>query len=267
MYGAHSSPYRGMSAITTAASRNASAALDQSPIPQAASRIGTIGNNSQLTEIQMELELLKERRRALEQQRKLLIRGTDSAAAAADQTTSRSNTPGAHNHHHNSTRSSSAISHRSRSRSSRSQSTSAMDQKQFIPSEKERREHLAHNIYLEMKESIRRSWQTDSTLVGGFFQTSDNPKNCTFGRERRFRPLQGQKGPYHLATDVLEMQRVAHEAKNGGRYLTASSRGRPGCNVQSSWNDPKGGCAPGPGAYTPRYQKTSKPSILVSRLS
>jgi hypothetical protein len=223
-------------------------------------------NDSQLTEIQLELELLKERRRALEQQRKMLLR---SSHAAADHTTysSRSQSgasppPAAA---HMSTRSSSARSNHSLNRSeNNSRSTSAMDQRQFIPSERERREHTVRDVYHEMKEAMRKSWESDSTLVGGFFAQTDNPRNKTFGRERRFTPIPGTKGPYYLATDVEEMQRSAKTLKS--RHLTASSRGRPGCNVQSNWNDSKGGSAPGPGAYTPRYQKLSKPSILSSRM-
>jgi hypothetical protein len=221
--------------------------------------------DSHLTEIQLELELLKERRRALEQQRKMLLRG-GAAAEHNRYSSSRSHSgtspPQAAQ---TSTRSSSARSNRSLNRSeNNSRSTSAMDQRQFIPSERERREHTVRDIYREMKEAMRKSWETDSTLVGGFFTQPDNPRNSTFGRERRFTPLSGTKGQYHLATDVEAMQKLAKERK--ARHLTASSRGRPGCNVQSNWNDSKGGAAPGPGAYTPRYQKVSKPSILASRL-
>ena len=136
-----------------------------------------------------------------------------------------------------------------------------MDQKQVIPSEKERREAVARTVYLEMKEEMKRAWAHDSTLVGGFFGLNDNPKASTFSRERRFVPLCGTKGAYYLATDVLEMQRKAKELE--AQNLTAGSRGRSGCNVVSNWNDSRGGGAPGPGAYTPRYQKLASPSILT----
>jgi hypothetical protein len=112
-----------------------------------------------------------------------------------------------------------------------------------------------------MKEAMKRSWEHDSCLVGGSFLVRDNPHNTTFPRERRFGHLPNQKGMYYLATDVEIMQENARAEKR--RYLTVSSRGRPGCNVRSNWNDSKGGCAPGPGAYTPRFQKVSKPSILT----
>lgn len=249
--------------------RSVNSTLQQSPIVRndlhAASHL--VVNDSQLTDIQLELELLKERRRALEQQRKMLLR---SGSSAADHTaySSRSHSgasPPPAVAPQMSTRSSSARSNRSHNRSeNNSRSTSAMDQRMFIPSEKERREHTVRDIYHEMKAAMRKSWESDSTLVGGFFAQPDNPRNSTFGRERRFTPLTGTKGQYYLATDVEEMQRGAKMHKV--RHLTASSRGRPGCNVQSNWNDSKGGAAPGPGAYTPRYQKLAKPSILVSRL-
>lgn len=244
-------------------------ALDQSPIGGIAGGKSTLANHSHFTEIQLELELLKERRRALERQRKLLLRGAgpdqlQQSMGDGRRPTSRNVSPVPNAIHTSSTRSSSARSNRSGSRSAgRSGSQpSAMDQKQFIPSERDRREHLAKNVYYEMKEAMRRSWQHDSTLVGGYFGLQDNVTS-TFGRERRFTPLPGQKGSYHLATDTEEMQRAAHQLRQ--RHLTASSRGRPGCNVQSNWNDSRGGCAPGPGAYTPRFQKVAKPSILTSR--
>ncbi len=248
----------------TSPRRSNNTTLQQSPIMRAgdvhvASHLG----DSHLTEIQLELELLKERRRALEQQRKMLLRGNsagDHGGAYSSRSHSGTSPPQAA---HVSTRSSSARSNRSLNRSD-SRSTSAMDQRQFIPSEKERREQHVRDIYREMKDAMRKSWESDSTLVGGFFAQPDNPRNSTFGRERRFTTLPGTKGQYHLATDVEEMQKGAKALK--GRHLTASSRGRPGCNVQSNWNDSKGGAAPGPGAYTPRYQKLSKPSVLVSRL-
>jgi hypothetical protein len=192
-------------------------------------------SNAQLLEIQAELEGLKERRRALEQQRKQLLTARPKSAT------------------HSSTRSSSVR--------STNRSESAMDQKQTIPSEKERRERISHSVYLEMKEEMKKAWQHDSTLIGGYFGMNDNPHNCTFSRERRFVPLCGTKGAYYLGTDVLEMQRKAKVGDN--QHLTAGSRGRSGCNVVSNWNDSRGGGAPGPGAYTPRYQKLASPSILT----
>ncbi|CUG89688.1 Hypothetical protein, putative [Bodo saltans] len=247
--------------------RSANSTLQQSPIVRGDIHMASQLGDSHLTEIQLELELLKERRRALEQQRKMLLRGGGVAAEHNRYSSSRSHSGNSPQQAvQTSTRSSSARSNRSfnRSENNNSRSTSAMDQRQFIPSERERREHTVRDIYREMKEAMRKSWETDSTLVGGFFAQPDNPRNSTFGRERRFTPLSGTKGQYHLATDVEEMQKSAKERK--GRHLTASSRGRPGCNVQSNWNDSKGGAAPGPGAYTPRYQKLSKPSILASRM-
>ncbi len=192
-------------------------------------------SNAQLLEIQAELENLKERRRALEHHRKHLLSSRPKSAT------------------HSSTRSSSVR--------STNRSESAMDQKQTIMSEKERREHVSRTVYLEMKEEMKKAWQHDSTLIGGYFGLTDNAHNSTFSRERRFVPLCGTKGTYYLATDVQEMQRKAKAGDN--QHLTAGSRGRSGCNVVSNWNDSRGGGAPGPGAYTPRYQKLASPSILT----
>eukprot|EP00760_Papus_ankaliazontas_P018790 PhM_4_TR17647/c0_g1_i1/m.91159 len=41
---------------------------------------------------------------------------------------------------------------------------------------------------------------------------------------------------------------------------TVSVRGRAGCNVDSSWNTSTGGVAPGPGAYTPLWKNSARPT-------
>ena len=117
-----------------------------------------------------------------------------------------------------------------------------------------------HDPSRSMKEAIRRSMHVDSTLVGGYFNLEDNPKVGTFGRERRFINPQGNSH-YYLSSDVEKMQRLA---RSGSRpHYSVANRGKSGCNVNSHWNDSKGGGAPGPGAYTPRYQKLAPPSILT----
>lgn len=251
--------------------------MDQSPIHHQHSPPSNHHSlsNAALTEIQLELELLKERRRALEQQRRLLLEAppappTAASHAAAGHPNSSFNTSGAAGQRGSSpssARSQSTNRSRSgptgRSRSETGRSVSAMNHHRVLPSEKQRRDQLQPNIYQQMKEAMRRSWDHDSTLVGGCFNVRDNPQNSTFGRERRFLPVNGTKGTYFLATDVQHMQQSAKEGRQ--RHLTASSRGGPGCNVQSNWNDSRGGAAPGPGAYTPRYQKLAKPSILTQR--
>lgn len=140
-----------------------------------------------------------------------------------------------------------------------------LDHTLFIPSERERRERLSttRSAYRDMKEAMRASWQSDTALVGGYFLSQDNPRVGTFGRARRFASLQGQRDQYHLGTDMQLMQEGARSRSRP--HFSVSNRGKSGCNVNSHWNDPKGGSAPGPGAYTPRYQKLAQPSILTKR--
>ncbi|EPY39145.1 hypothetical protein AGDE_02879 [Angomonas deanei] len=113
-----------------------------------------------------------------------------------------------------------------------------------IPSEKQRRERLHHSSYYLLKESLRDAAKEDSMCQIGSFLLEDSSKIYTFGRERRFRPLVGHNGKYYLGADV--------EAQQG------AVRGTPGRRSQSVSNT-----TPGPGAYTPRYGKLSKPSILT----
>lgn len=149
--------------------------------------------------------------------------------------------------------------------SSRTLTASAIkpiDHTAFIPSEQTRREKInaQPNPYRDMKEAMKASWQSDTTLIGGYFLVEDNPKVGTFGRARRFTQLQGQESPYYLSTNVQLLQERARSSSRP--HFSVSNRGKSGCNVNSNWNDPRGGVAPGPGAYTPRYQKLAPPSIL-----
>lgn len=118
------------------------------------------------------------------------------------------------------------------------------------------------DVFVEMKQAMRRSWEHDSTLVGGFFLQKDNPKVGTFGRSSKFQPIVGRPGQYFLAQDVQKMQ--SNVIKGDTRHLSVSTRGRVGTNVNSHWNDSKGGTAPGPGSYTPRYAILSSSSTVMS---
>ncbi|AYU82743.1 hypothetical protein conserved [Leishmania donovani] len=113
-----------------------------------------------------------------------------------------------------------------------------------IPSEKERRRLLKATPHLAVKNALRTAAQHDSTLLMGSFLLEDNPHTCTFARERRFRPLLGQKGKYFLSADVAVDQCMNRSHANATKSLSAL-----GSASQT----------PGPGAYTPRYSKLSRP--------
>lgn len=201
--------------------------------------------SQQLADIQREIELLKERRRELEKKRLELSDKAGKSIVSPAPSSAR------------------GPSRRSASRTTMNYSVLALDHDKTIPDEKARRELLPNNSYREMKEAMKDSWYHDSTLVGGYFLQPDVKRISTFGRERRFMPLQGQKGLYHLSTDIIKMQAEAKEFRR--KHLSVANRGKKGCNISSHWNDSVGGGAPGPGAYTPRYQKAAAPSILARR--
>ncbi|CAG9582275.1 conserved hypothetical protein [Leishmania major strain Friedlin] len=113
-----------------------------------------------------------------------------------------------------------------------------------IPSEKERRCLLKTTPHLAVKNALRTAAQHDSTLLMGSFLLEDNPHTCTFGRERRFRPLLGHQGKYFLSADVAVNQFMNRSHANSTASLSAL-----GSSSQT----------PGPGAYTPRYSKLSRP--------
>lgn len=124
--------------------------------------------------------------------------------------------------------------------------------------ESKRREHLARTPYYEMKEAMRQAWHRDSALVSGFFTTREVGKGGTFGRAERFAKPVGMKEQYYLSNDIQAMQSRA--VRLDRRRYSVATRGNIGTNVNSHWNDSKGGCAPGPGAYTPRPAAASSAS-------
>lgn len=117
-----------------------------------------------------------------------------------------------------------------------------------IPSEQARRDDLRETPHLVMKKAMRRSADSDSMLVIGDFLLEDNSKVYTFGRERRFMPLVRQRGNYCLATDTALAQDAVRQAKATNIRTAAAP-------IDAT---------PGPGAYTPRFNKVSKPSALAS---
>jgi hypothetical protein len=126
-----------------------------------------------------------------------------------------------------------------------------------IPPEKVRLSARKRDIYVEMKEAMRKSWERDSTLVSGYFVgTLKDRERGTFPRQQRFQRPVGTTGMYYLSSDVETMQ--SGRVKGKREVLSVSVRGREGANVNSHWNDSLGGGAPGPGAYTPRYLGLSK---------
>lgn len=207
---------------------------EPSPRPHTASAPRHHAKQDDLQAIQTEIEMLEHRRKQLEQKRREL---EEQSRRASMTSTSE--------HSANRPRSASRL------------SVMSLDHGSYIPSERERVARLPKDTYFEMKEAMKAAWEHDSTLVGGFFNPKDNPRNCTFGRSRRFTPIVGMTGQYYLSTDVIEMQEQAKSRQR--KHYSVANRGKVGCNVNSHWNDPKGGSAPGPGAYTPRYQKLAPP--------
>eukprot|EP00758_Cryptobia_borreli_P005845 Tbor_TRINITY_DN5002_c1_g5::TRINITY_DN5002_c1_g5_i1::g.14157::m.14157 len=254
--------------------------------PYVANRHNVSGGSLQLQQedlmaMQEEIEQLKRRREELERQRQELKYGISKRASSVVPNPQRSHAS-IHRSRSNHSNSIGGVcygndSYQNRSQGSginRSSSNSVdfflgpsmrpIDHSTFIPSERERRKVLsqAQNPYREMKERIKMSWESDSTLVGGYFGLKDNPHTGSFSRARRFSTLPGQTC-YYLSTDIEKMQRQA--VKGDRPHYSVTNRGKSGCNVNSHWNNSKGGSAPGPGAYTPRYQKIAPPSILSRR--
>lgn len=116
-----------------------------------------------------------------------------------------------------------------------------------IASELACRRRPATTPHLTLKHALQMATKDDSTLVMGDFLLEDNPRVCTFGRERRFRPLVERLGWYYMASDAA--------AERGSR-----GRQRPSAGWQTAvtLSDE----TPGPGAYTPQYNKASRPSRL-----
>lgn len=119
-----------------------------------------------------------------------------------------------------------------------------------IPSEQSRQRHLKHTPQLDMKSAIREAAKRDSTLLMGDFLPEDNPRTCTFGRERRFRSVVGQRGKYYLSTDVGVEQLLNRDHLDNATYQRVAQRYDQ---------------TPGPGAYTPRYSKLSHPPRFLKK--
>ncbi|KAG5494125.1 hypothetical protein JKF63_01960 [Porcisia hertigi] len=214
-----------------------------------------------LDSIRRELEELKLRRERLESQRKELLegkRGTfevqrmDPVSSSASGRTgpARSNsTPGVTTtrarSEMDSLAASSALhaSHERRGNLTYQDSLMLANMKPIL-SENERRRILKATPYVAMKNALRDALQNDSTAIMGDFLLEDNPRACTFGRERRFRPLLDYKGRYFLSTDS-----ALGECINRGRGHVTTFKRELGNTSQT----------PGPGAYTPRYNKLSRP--------
>jgi hypothetical protein len=124
-----------------------------------------------------------------------------------------------------------------------------------ISMEARRREMMPKTAALEMKEAMKKSWTRDSTLVSGFFLKPETGRGGTFGRAQRFNKPVGMKEQYYLSNDVQRMQ--SRDVRLDRRKYVVATRGHIGTNVNSHWNDSKGGGAPGPGAYTPRFGQVS----------
>lgn len=219
------------------------------------------------TRIQMELERLKTRRRMIEEQRRALAAATPLPHTAVGSAS-----------HHNTTANANA---NNRSTSAAQMTSSFSDltaatnvvthsgdlppggtKRHAILPESKRRYLLlqSNNPHFQMKEAIKQSLLHDSTIVSGTFMPNPHAsKQGSFGRAARFSAPQGvasgsdKDSTYYLSYDMQQLQGPKCRQAQRGQIITASSRGRAGANVNSHWNDPKGGVAPGPGAYTPRY--------------
>jgi hypothetical protein len=123
---------------------------------------------------------------------------------------------------------------------------------QPIPSERRRTQtmHYTQTPQHTMKETMKQSWEQDSTLVGGCFQYRLT-KAGTFGRATRFAKPVGMKGYYYLSADMQAMQSAPVRLSNKRHQV--ATRGQRGSNINPNWNSVAGGTAPGPGAYTPRF--------------
>ncbi|GET92464.1 hypothetical protein, conserved [Leishmania tarentolae] len=214
-----------------------------------------------LDAIRRELEELKQRREQLERQRKELLEGKykHTEGPRGRCISSRASTHAGIGMSHSASgltlahiRSEVGLltadagvnaAHESHSRSSYRDSLVLSNMK-TIPSEKERRRLLKATPHLAAKDALRTAAQHDSTLLMGSFLLEDNPHTCTFARERRFRPLLGQKGKYFLSSDLAIDQCINRNHPNATTALNA---------FESSSQ------TPGPGAYTPRYSKLSRP--------
>ncbi|KAG8349091.1 hypothetical protein ERJ75_000712000 [Trypanosoma vivax] len=211
----------------------------------------------ELSEIQRKLDELKQRRGELEEQRRQILRNLDSTSS---QNASRRS--GVRNGEELKNSPNRSHMQSSRGLSRNGANVSVMNHSFRIPSEMERQKEMKRNVYCNMKESIRKSWEQDSSLVMGTFLLEDNPRSCTFGRERRFIPLNNSKGQYFLSTDVELMIKNKNNIRS---QVSTSDRGGRLMNPTNHWNDMVCSGSPGPGAYTPLFSKASKPPLLWQR--
>nr|CCD14946.1 unnamed protein product [Trypanosoma congolense IL3000] len=207
-----------------------------SPSPQEAHNSSSNDTAMQLSEIQRKLNELKQRREELEQQRRQIL-------GSISNTTSSDLPPPVPRRSEE----------RNRSRySQRMPPPPPTEHSIRIPSEKERKMSGPRNAHVEMKEAMRRSWSQDSMLVIGDFLLEDKPRTCTFGRERRFLPLRERPELYYLGTDMELMIR--------NKNVKPPTRGEIAKNPAYHWYTCACHGTPGPGAYTPRYSKVTKPT-------
>eukprot|EP00759_Apiculatamorpha_spiralis_P043894 PhF_6_TR41051/c0_g1_i1/m.62181 len=162
------------------------------------------------------------------------------------------NTSAATNHHNNN----------NPNKYSRAHSASSSSQQQ----------HLQHQPTPKSKEEILSSFAHDSSLQTGYFLDTTRVRGISFSKAKRFSAANGTAVPdLHLTAAMEELQKEAkrQQQKGTGGYGatsgSVSSRGRYGETVTSHWNDVRGGTAPGPGSYTPRFQALGKPSIISSK--
>ncbi len=134
--------------------------------------------------------------------------------------------------------------------------------REAILSEAQRRRQLQRRAspHFQMKEAIKASLLHDSAIVGGTFMPNPHASTCgSFARAARFSQPQPTAGRhaheplYYLSYDMQQLQGPRCRESQRGQLLTASGRGRVGTNVSAHWNDPRGGVAPGPGSYNPRF--------------
>jgi len=115
------------------------------------------------------------------------------------------------------------------------------------------------------KEQIRDSHVTDSSLQQGYFLDRTRQRGVSFSRAKRFSHTQGWMAgtalqDHWLSSEMEQLQRqvkMDRQRRQNSCSGSVSVRGRFGENVNGHWNTPKGGIAPGPGAYTPKYATLS----------
>ena len=240
-----------------AASPNAASGGDQSSIAYRSP--GGHGSTLQQVDaeaaaLKLEMMRLRERRKQLDEHRRALKRQSVGGAsshqtAGGDRSTARSHSAGGG-------RSASAASGSMLPLYDTPHDPPGATHIEPIVDERSRREHQHHTVELEMKEAMKKSWENDPCLVSGFFLEKQGTKAGTFGRAARFSNPVGMKGHfYYLSNDAQKMQSTG--ARYDKKRYCVATRGKFGANVNVHWNDSRGGGAPGPGTYTPRFTATT----------